>query len=116
MSASNLVNMPPSISSHDSGETHEPTNTYALLMPHPALFATEILSLLHDFYAKFGLILHWAPVKGLGRIIIVWDNDLAGRSARRCGGGTLEIGKHERVFEVQGPQSSSNGINKRNQG
>jgi hypothetical protein len=116
MSGPTSINMPLSTSLGSSGETHEPTNTYALLMPHSALFATEILDLLREFYAKFGSILHWAPVRGLGRIIIVWDNDVAGRSARRCGAGTLEIGKNERIFEVQEAEASFNGVHKRKQG
>ena len=81
----------------DKQDSHEPTNTYALLVPHPALFSTEILELLHGFYGKFGTILHWAPVKGLGRIIIVWDRVEAGRLARQVGGGSLTIGTHESV-------------------
>lgn len=67
------------------------TNTYALLVPHPALFTDQILDLLRDFYSKFGEIVHWAPVKGLGRVILVWENHSAGRIARQGGAGTLSI-------------------------
>ena len=51
----------------------EPTNTYALLLPHLSLFGPDILHLLRRFYEKFGPIRHWAPVKAFGRVIIVWD-------------------------------------------
>jgi hypothetical protein len=81
--------------------TYEPTNTYALLMPHASLFASDILELLYGFYGRFGTIVHWAPVRGLGRVIIVWNTDVAGRLARQCGAGKLDIGRDEWVFESQ---------------
>lgn len=80
-------------------DTHEPTNTYALLVPHPALFSADVLDLLHHFYSKFGNILHWAPVKGLGRVIIVWDRIEAGPAARAIGGGSLTIGTQDSLTE-----------------
>jgi hypothetical protein len=86
------------MSGTDDHETHEPTNTYALLVPHSSLFSVDILELLYAFYGRFGTILHWAPVKGLGRVIIVWDRVDAGRSAREIGGGSLTIGNRENIL------------------
>jgi hypothetical protein len=71
--------------------SYEPTNTYALLLPHRSLFSPEILDHLFAFYSKFGCINHWAPVQGLGRIIIVWSSDDCGHIARISGGGSLTI-------------------------
>lgn len=59
--------------------TTPPTNSAALLLPHQELFQAPILSILRDHYATFGELAHWAPVKGFGRIIIVWKDE------RDCG-------------------------------
>ncbi|KAK8850401.1 hypothetical protein IAR55_004319 [Kwoniella newhampshirensis] len=61
--------------SSSSPPTHEPTNTLALLLPHQSLFASPVLALLHDHYAQYGEIIHWAPVRGFGRVIIVWRDE-----------------------------------------
>jgi len=63
----------------------EPTNTAALLLPHQALFAPPILQILRDHYETYGRIAHWAPVKGFGRVIIVWDEVDAFERAKRQG-------------------------------
>ncbi|WWD20575.1 hypothetical protein CI109_105051 [Kwoniella shandongensis] len=54
---------------------HEPTNTLALLLPHQSLFAPPVLALLQDYYSQYGEIVHWAPVRGFGRVIIVWREE-----------------------------------------
>jgi calcipressin-2 len=59
-----------------------PTNTYALLLPHPALFHPPTLTLLRTFYSSFGSIRTWAPVRGLGRVIVVWEKDEDGGKAK----------------------------------
>jgi len=51
----------------------ERTNTYALLLPHISLFSPAVLSLLRDYYEQYGTIAHWAPVRGFGRAIVVWE-------------------------------------------
>jgi len=53
----------------------EQTNTLALLLPHLALFEGPQLRLLKEHYSQFGNIVHWAPVKGFGRVIIVYATD-----------------------------------------
>jgi len=62
-----------------------PTNTLALLLPHLSLFAPPILALLKDHYGTYGSIAHWAPVKGFGRVIIVYHLDEDAATAKREG-------------------------------
>lgn len=64
---------------------HEPTNTLALLLPHPTLFAPPVLDLLRAHYAHFGRIAHWAPVKGFGRVIVVFETEEEAENAKRHG-------------------------------
>ncbi|KIR35829.1 calcineurin-binding protein [Cryptococcus deuterogattii MMRL2647] len=64
---------------------HEPTNTLALLLPHPTLFAPPVLDLLRAHYAHFGRIVHWAPVKGFGRVIVVFGSEEEAENAKRQG-------------------------------
>lgn len=64
---------------------HEPTNTLALLLPHPTLFAPPVLDLLRAHYAYFGRIAHWAPVKGFGRVIVVFETEEEAENAKRQG-------------------------------
>lgn len=64
---------------------HEPTNTLALLLPHPTLFAPPVLDLLRAHYAHFGRIAHWAPVKGFGRVIVVFETEEEAENAKRQG-------------------------------
>lgn len=64
---------------------HEPTNTLALLLPHPTLFAPPVLDLLRAHYAHFGRIAHWAPVKGFGRVIVVFGSEEEAENAKRQG-------------------------------
>lgn len=65
---------PPSLISDTATET-ERTNTLALLLPHLALFEGPSLRLLKEHYSSFGNIAHWAPVKGFGRVIIVYETE-----------------------------------------
>lgn len=53
----------------------ERTNTLALLLPHLALFETPIQALLKEHYSQYGEIVHWAPVKGFGRVIVVYRSE-----------------------------------------
>ncbi|WVO20336.1 uncharacterized protein IAS62_001630 [Cryptococcus decagattii] len=64
---------------------HEPTNTLALLLPHPTLFAPPVLDLLRAHYAHFGRIAHWAPVKCFGRVIVVFETEEEAEHAKRQG-------------------------------
>ncbi len=68
-----------------------PTNTYALLLPLPALFAPRLLALLRAFYERFGPVRHWAPVRGLGRVIVVWEREADARRAKEGGGDRVEV-------------------------
>lgn len=62
------------------------TNTYALLLPSLSLFDSDPLLSLRNFYASFGSIVVWAPIKAMGRVVIVWDREVDGRRARRIAG------------------------------
>jgi hypothetical protein len=62
-----------------------PTNTLALLLPHLSLFAPEILALLRTHYEQYGAIAHWAPVKGFGRVIIVYKDEESAAEAKKDG-------------------------------
>ena len=61
------------------------TNSAALLLPHVALFDPSILAILQDHYASFGSLAHWAPVKGFGRVIVVWDEIASAERALKEG-------------------------------
>ena len=61
------------------------TNTLALLLPHLSLFALPVLSLLKDYYSQYGEIAVWAPVRGFGRVIIVFETEESAQRARREG-------------------------------
>ncbi|WVQ95525.1 hypothetical protein IAU59_002622 [Kwoniella sp. CBS 9459] len=63
----------------------ETTNTLALLLPNQALFDPQVLSLLRDHYGAYGEIVHWAPVKGFGRAIVVYRTDEEAERAKREG-------------------------------
>jgi hypothetical protein len=63
----------------------ENTNTLALLLPHLSLFAPPVLALLRSHYEQYGDISHWAPVKGFGRVIVVFANVEGARKAKREG-------------------------------
>ncbi|WRT70556.1 uncharacterized protein IL334_007554 [Kwoniella shivajii] len=65
--------------------THEPTNTLALLLPHQALFSPPILQLLKDHYGLFGEIIHWAPVKAFGRVLIVFASEEDAENTKKEG-------------------------------
>lgn len=58
------------------------TNTLALLLPHQGLFAPPVLALLREHYSSYGEIAHWAPVKGFGRVIIVYEREEDARKAK----------------------------------
>ena len=77
--------IPPPPSLLPDAPADEPTNTAALLLPHQALFAPPILQILRDHYETYGRIAHWAPVKGFGRVIIVWDEVEGFERAKREG-------------------------------
>ncbi|ORY35844.1 Calcipressin-domain-containing protein [Naematelia encephala] len=76
---------PPSLIDTKPESEPEPTNSYALLLPHPALFSPPILTLLRDYYEQYGKIAHWAPVRGFGRAIIVWEQVEGARRAKQGG-------------------------------
>lgn len=77
---------PPSlVSDREESSSSERTNTLALLLPHLALFETQSLRLLRDHYGSFGEIVHWAPVKGFGRVIIVYSTEEQAAFAKREG-------------------------------
>ncbi|WVQ86024.1 hypothetical protein IAT38_008192 [Cryptococcus sp. DSM 104549] len=61
------------------------TNTLALLLPHPTLFAPPILTLLRQHYEHYGPIAHWAPVRGFGRAIVVYEREEDAEMAKREG-------------------------------
>jgi hypothetical protein len=65
--------------------TQPPTNTYALLLPIPALFHPPTLALLRSYYASFGRLSTWAPVRAMGRVIVVWTRDEDAAMAKREG-------------------------------
>jgi hypothetical protein len=68
------------------------TNSLALLLPHVALFSPEALQLLRDAFAAYGSLAHWAPVRGMGRVIIVYYDDHAAELAKReCDGLALHV-------------------------
>lgn len=62
-----------------------PTNTLALLLPHLSLFSPPILDLLRAHYESYGVIAHWAPVKGFGRVIVVYETVEAADEAKEKG-------------------------------
>lgn len=66
-------------------KTPERTNTLALLLPHLSLFQPPSLRLLKEHYSSFGHIVHWAPVKGFGRVIIVYSTDEEAAHAKKEG-------------------------------
>jgi calcipressin-2 len=100
---------PPSLIDEQTAE--EATNTLALLLPHLSLFAPPILDLLKDHYSTYGPLAHWAPVKGFGRVILVYEeNEDAARAKRE--GDWLHL-------DVNIPEQAENGteyFKKRRQG
>ncbi|KAL1409741.1 hypothetical protein Q8F55_003738 [Vanrija albida] len=65
--------------------TSEPTNTLALLLPTQALFAPEPIAVLRAAFEAYGRLVHWAPVRAMGRVILVYDDDGAAARAKREG-------------------------------
>lgn len=63
----------------------EISNTLALLLPSQSLFAHPILAILKDFYASYGTLAHWAPVKGFGRVILVYEDEADAVRAKKEG-------------------------------
>jgi hypothetical protein len=69
------ITSPPSLVSDRATQEEDRTNTLALLLPHLSLFEPSSLRLLREHYSSFGEIVHWAPVKGFGRVIIVYASE-----------------------------------------
>jgi len=89
-------------------EDQEPTNTLALLLPHLALFEGPQLRLLKEHYSQFGNIVHWAPVKGFGRVIIVYATDDEAALAKKKGDRLfLDVDLGEDVGRKRGHQRSA---------
>ncbi|WWC92151.1 uncharacterized protein L201_007105 [Kwoniella dendrophila CBS 6074] len=63
----------------------EETNTLALLLPNQSLFEPQILSLLKEHYNLFGEIIHWAPIKGFGRVLIVFKSNEDAKNTKKLG-------------------------------
>jgi hypothetical protein len=63
----------------------EITNTLALLLPSQQLFEPAILSVLRNHYEGYGRLAHWAPVRGFGRVILVYDEEEDAARAKREG-------------------------------
>lgn len=61
------------------------TNTLALILPHRALFQPAALQLLRSAFEGYGHLAHWAPVRALGRVIIVYSTNDAAACAKREG-------------------------------
>lgn len=104
--------LPPLVRSDSSGEGSEPTNTLALLLPHLALFTPPVLALLRSYYEQYGLIKVWAPVKGFGRVIIVYSTEAEASTARREGDRLeldLDAGKPEQDAPKETSKSEANG-------
>jgi hypothetical protein len=89
-------------------EDIEQTNTLALLLPHLALFESPQLRLLKEHYSQFGNIVHWAPVKGFGRVIIVYATDEEAALAKKEGDRLfLDVDLGEDVGRKRGHQRSA---------
>ena len=81
-----MSSAPPSlVSDREDPTSAERTNTLALVLPHLALFEPPSLRLLREHYGSFGEIAHWAPVKGFGRVIIVYQREVDAATAKREG-------------------------------
>lgn len=77
---------PPSVPELEpSARSPEPTNTLALLLPTQALFAPEPIGVLKAAFEAYGRLVHWAPVRGMGRVILVYDDNDAAARAKRHG-------------------------------
>lgn len=103
---------PPLDRSDSSGEASEPTNTLALLLPHLALFSPPVLALLKSYYEQYGTIKVWAPVKGFGRVIIVFSSEEEASTARREGDRLeldLDAGKPEQDTAEDAAKSEPEG-------
>lgn len=50
------------------------TNSLALILPHPSLFLPEALALLRRHFERFGGLTHFAPIRAMGRVILVYDS------------------------------------------
>lgn len=50
------------------------TNSLALILPHPSLFLPEALALLRRHFERFGGLTHFAPIRAMGRVILVFDS------------------------------------------
>lgn len=50
------------------------TNSLALILPHPSLFLPEALALLRRHFERYGGLTHFAPIRAMGRVILVYDN------------------------------------------
>jgi hypothetical protein len=79
------IDTTPSLVPDNASQEQEGTNTLALLLPHLALFSPPSLRLLRDHYSQFGTIAHWAPVKGFGRVIIVYETEEEAAIAKKEG-------------------------------
>lgn len=58
------------------------TNSLALILPHPSLFLPEALALLRRHFERFGGLTHFAPIRAMGRVILVFDSVDAARKVK----------------------------------
>ena len=84
------------------------TNTHALLLPHQSLFLPEILARLKQHYERYGPIAHWAPVRGFGRVIVVYE-EIAGADRAKKEGDWLRLDVDLPAEENHDPTLDANG-------
>jgi hypothetical protein len=102
---------PPLDSSRSSDRPATSTNTLALLLPHLALFSPPVLALLKGYYEQYGQIRVWAPVKGFGRVIVVYATEGEAAKAKQEGDWLeldLDAGKEETSDDAT-PQEQNEG-------
>lgn len=76
----------------------KPTNSLALLLPDRSLFAPSVLLVLRHAFEKYGHLVHWAPVKAMGRVIIVFTDVESATNARELDGYVLDFEHEDEYF------------------
>lgn len=96
LSSQHRPTIQPKLPTHTRSQSTEsaPTNTLILTSLPAGFFHPSVLEPLRAHFMSYGDLHTWAPLKGFGRVIVVfWNVEDAERLRKECDG--LHVGGHD---------------------